>query len=407
MRRIFYLCATILAAVACGNKGSLSDFPFDVPAEYFEEPDSIPVFWLTDRHEIEAFLKNTVHKGKLEQVGKSAGGRPIYSVTYGIPRQGKGTATFSGASSVKKISAYRGPDADKKVYMAMSGVHGFELEGIVGMMNLISVFETGKDLSGNSWPELAAMPDSLDRIVLLPLCNPDGRDRLPIRMEKFRGHEKGAGDVHEFLNTGGKADGTPIGWPACKEYIPMNFDEFAFPGSYPNDNGYNLMHDNFFGEMQPENKIIFGIAEKEKPDVIMNMHTGVGRKNYFITMLRPCTGVYPPLLDKVWVDFCADVVTELTLKGLRKTTDIQQETTRRKPGKTGTMNMTAALAFQSGALAITMEDGSHGFTGVYEDGSPVSHTPEKILTSELTSHEAAMRFLLRRGGATRWEKEYK
>ena len=31
-------------------------------------------------------------------------------------------------------------------------VHGGEFEGIVGMVNLISVIETGKDLRGREWP---------------------------------------------------------------------------------------------------------------------------------------------------------------------------------------------------------------------------------------------------------------
>jgi hypothetical protein len=135
--------------------------------------------------------------------------------------------------------------------MTMAGVHGFELEGIVGSINLINVLETGKDLAGNEWPQIVSMLDSLDRIVIIPLCNPDGRDRVPIRMEKFRGHEPDAFHVHEYLNTGGRDGGKLIGWPDCKEYVPIPFDKFEFPGSYPNDNGYNLMHDNFFGEMQP------------------------------------------------------------------------------------------------------------------------------------------------------------
>ena len=410
MKRFSFFCACALmvaATCSCGQNDSKADFPYNVPAEYLEEAENIPAYWIATTSEVEAFLKKNVKKGELKLLGKSAGGRPIYSVTYGTPRQGKGTATHSGAASVTKISAYRGPDADKKVYMTMAGVHGFELEGIVGVVNMISVFETGKDLAGIERPELASMLDSLDRVIILPLCNPDGRDRIPIRMEKFRGHEKEAGDVHQYLNTGGREGGKPIGWPACKEYIPMNFDEFEFPGGYPNDNGYNLMHDNFFGELQPENKIIYDVVEREKPDVILNMHTGVGRNNYFTTVIRPGQGVYPPMLEKVWFDFNRDVNTELTLKGLKKTNDLERETKPRKPGKTGTLNLTAALAFQCGGLSVTIEEGSHGFTGIYDDGTPVPHTPEKILNSQLATHEAAMRFLYRRGGVTQWEKDYK
>ena len=71
------------------------------------------------------------------------------------------------------------------------------------------------------------------------------------------------------------------------------------------------------------------------------------------------------------------------------------------------MNLTSVLSFHCGALAVTVEDGSHGYAGVYDDGTPVAHTPEKILKAELSLHEAAMRFLYRRGGVPQWEKDYK
>jgi len=407
IRIAFYIILAMLSVCSCRQADQTAEFPYDVPAEYLEERADIPAFWVTTTREVEDFIKTNVRKGRWELLGKSAGGRPIYGVTYGEPRQGKGTSTYSGASSVNKIGAYRGPDNDKKVYMAIAAVHGFELEGIVGMVNMISVFETGKDLSGKERPELASMLDSLDRIVLIPLCNPDGRDRVPIRMEKFRGHAKDAFHVHEYLNTGGRDGGKLIGWPDCKEYVPMPFDKFEFPGTYPNDNGYNLMHDDFFGEMQPENKIICGLAGREKPDVIMNMHTGVGRNNYFIEVLSPSAGAYTPMLQKVWNDFYRDVHTELTLKGLKKTMDVEKEATPRPVTGAGSMNLTSVLSFHCGALAVTVEDGSHGYTGVYDDGTPVAHTPEKILEAELSLHEAAMRFLCRRGGVPQWEKDYR
>lgn len=392
---------------ACGQNEAGNVYQFDLPEGYLDEREDIPAFWQATTAEVEAFLKNKVKKGKVELLGESAGGRPIYGVTYGTPRQGTGGTTLSGSASINKIAAYRGEDCDKKVYMSISGVHGFELEGIVGSINLLSVLETGKDLNGTEWPEIVAMLDSLDRIIILPLCNPDGRDRVPIRMEKFRGHEPRAFHVHEYLNTGGRDGGKLIGWPACKEYIPIAFDEFEFPGSYPNDNGYNLMHDNFFGDMQPENEIIFGVADREKPDVIMNMHTGVSRDDYFMEMLHPSVAVYPPMLYNVSRDFFKSLHTALTLKGLKKTMDVQKETTPKRVNKSGCMNMTSALAFHCGALAVTVEAPSHGYTGVYDDGTPVQVSPEKSLTEQLTAHQAAMGFLSSKGGVTSWENEYK
>lgn len=391
------------------NSADKTAFPYNVPAEYLEEREDIPPFWIASTAEIADYLKSNVHKGQVEILGKSAGGRPIYAVSYGIARKETGTTTFSGASSINRIGAYRGPDNDKKVYLAFAGIHGFELEGIVGIMNMINVFETGKDLNGGEWPEIALMLDSLDRIVLVPLLNPDGRDRVPIRMEKFRGSEPGAYLVHEYLNTGGRDGGQLIGWPACKEYIPMPLDNtFEFPGSYPNDNGINLMHDDFFGQMQPENRILCDLASREKPDIIMNMHTGVSRNNYFIEVCHPCVGAYSPLLESVWRDLYRYVHTELTLAGLKKTRDVEKESNpSREHVGSGNFNFTSVLSFHCGALTVTVEDGSHGYTGIYDDGTAVDHSPHVILKSELTLHQSCMRFLLTRGGVPQWEETYK
>ena len=405
MKNAVIIFLTLLALGSCKQKDS-TDFPYDVPTEYLEESKDIPPFWIATTSEVERFIKEKVHKGKWECLGNSAGGRPIYGVFYGKPRQGNGSTTYSGASSIRKISAYHGYDTNRKVYMSLAGVHGFELEGIVGSMNLISVLETGKDLNGTEWPELSHMLDSLDRIIIIPLCNPDGRDRVPIKMEKFRGHAPDANHVHQYLNTGGRDGGKLIGWPDCKEYIPIPFDKFEFPGTYPNDNGFNLMHDNFFGQMQPENRIIFDLAQREKPDVIMNMHTGVSRNDYFITILTP-SGAYPKMQLKVWKDFYNYVHTALTLEGLKKTMDPAKETMRMPVVGSGSINLTTALTLHCGALTVTVEDGCHGYTGVYSDGTPVEHTPLKILKSQLTAHHAAMQFLYRKGGISKWEIEYR
>lgn len=382
-----------------------AQWSFQLPEGYLDEPDTIPVFWKTTTSEIADFLKNDVKTGKVELLGKSAGGRPVWGVGYGTPRQGRGTTTWSGASSIGDISKFRGPDSDKKVMMIIAGVHGFELEPIVGTMNLLAVFETGCDLAGNPRPELVRLRDSLDRVYIVPLANPDGRDRVPIRMEKFRGSDPDAYHVHEYLNTGGIKDGELIGWPACKEYIPMDFSKVEFPGSYPNDNGVNIMHDDFFGHMQPETRILCDLVIREKPDLILNLHTGVSRDNYFTEVNRPCVGAYNPKLLASWEDLYKYVHTALTLKGLKKTRDLEVET--KVPAihvGSGDINLTSVLSYCCGGICTTVEDGSHGYTGVYDDGTPVDHGPAVILESQLTVYEASMRFLLHSNGSAGWLK---
>ena len=371
-----------------GGQKSKSYF---IPEEYLREPDEIPVFWINTVDEVNNFLKQTVRKGKLEIIGTSAGGRPIYAVFYGHPRQGTGTTTFSGALGFRDVRAYRGPDHEKTVYLGMAAVHGGEFEGIVGMVNLISVLETGKDLRGEAWPEIPVIAEMIDRMILIPIMNPDGRDRIPIRMEAYQGTNP---KVHEFLNTGGRPDGTPIGWPQIKEFIPWH-DSIGFPGGYTNDAGVNIMHDDFFGKLQPETQILFDLAEREKPDLIINMHTG-GASHMF--------SIYPfteNIMQSVFESYFTFVHTVLTQNGLQRSYDIEREADPKRLPK-GTFNLDSALNMHCGALSICVESPPHGYTVSHSGGILSIMTPDMLLDTQLLSHQESMRFLVETGGRSKW-----
>lgn len=399
IKSLFYLCFIFVFLAACSSREKNNSVKFNVPKAYLEEVDSIPSFWITTVEEVNDFIKSTVRKGTFHTIGYSAGERPIQAVFYGSPREGTGSTTFSGSQAISDISKFRGRDNDKTVYMCLAGVHGFELEGIMGACNLISVLETGKDLNGDYWPETKSLLDSISRIIIIPLMNPDGRARVPIRMESHKGHEPDAYIVHEYLNTGGIKDGKLIGWPEVKEYIPMDFSDFEFPGGYPNDNGVNIMHDDFLGCVQPETRALFDLVAIEKPDLIMNMHTGVHRDDYFIHIL-PLNhdAAYSP----IWKGLYTAVHTKLTQDGLKKTTDIQKEAIP-KTEVTLRYNLNTALNLHCGALCVVVENASHGYSGIYDDGKPVIQTPEKLLKAELTVHQEAMKFLHRTGGVSKWK----
>lgn len=205
-RLIFALSLFSVSATFPGctpREQEVAKHEFNIPKELLEEPAEIPVFWKSTLKEVSDFLEQNVKKGKVKVIGTSAGGRPIQAVFYGKPREGRGTSTFSGSLGFGNVRAYRGADHDKIVYLGMSAVHGGEFEGIVGTVNLISVLETGKDLRGKEWPEITAMAAKLHRLILIPIMNPDGRDRIPLRMEKHVGESN---YVHEFFNTGSKPD---------------------------------------------------------------------------------------------------------------------------------------------------------------------------------------------------------
>lgn len=364
---------------------------FKVPESYLQENKDIPSFWITSIDDVAEFLYKNVHKGKIEVIGKSAGGRLIRAISYGNARQGNGTSTLSGSLGFRDIKAYRGPDHEKKVYIGISAVHGGEFEGIVGTVNLISVIETGKDLRGKEWPEITEIVKQLDRLILIPIVNPDGRARIPLRMEQYR---KTDHTVHEYLNTGGNPDGTIIGWPQIKEFIPLDFGKPVFPGGYPNDAGVNIQHDDFFGIRQPETQILFDLCERERPDLIINMHTGA----VFMNLHRPFS---EPVLSPVFDSLYIYVHKRLTVEGLQNTRNIKNET---DPSKVpiGTFNLDGALNLHCGALSVVVESPSHGFSGKNREGKTALHTPDMLLDAQLICHQEAMRFLTKSGGRSKW-----
>jgi hypothetical protein len=364
---------------------------FQIPSDYLKEPASIPSFWLSTYDEVNDFLLTNVHKGKVEIIGTSAGGRPIRAVFYGKPRQGKGTTTFSGSLGFGDVRAYRGPDHDKTVYMGMAAVHGGEFEGIIGMVNLISVIETGKDLRGRQWPGIPDVVSKLDRLILIPIVNVDGRVRIPLRMELYRDTDF---TVAEYLNTGGDAEGKITGWPQIKEFIPLDFSKPGFPGGYPNDAGVNIQHDDFFGKRQPETQALFDLAEREKPDLILNMHTGA----VYMRMDRP---LGEPALHPAFDTLFRYVHSELAVKGLQYLKD-PKIAGDPALASTGVYNIDGALNFHCGALSVVVESPSHSFDGLNEERKPACQSPDMLLDAQLTCHQQAMRFLAETGGRSKW-----
>ncbi len=397
--RLILLCLLIPLAVfsvlnlSCWRQQSEkhSTYSFRIPPDYLREASDIPSFWLSSYNEVNNFLNKTVHKGQIQVIGTSAGGRQIRAVLYGIPRQGKGTTTFSGSLGFGDVRAYRGPDHNKTVYMSMAAVHGGEFEGIVGMVNLISVIETGKDLRGKDWPGITEAISELDRLILIPIANPDGRERIPLRMELYRDTIY---TVPEYLNTGGTPDGTITGWPQIKEFIPMDFSKPGFPGGYPNDAGVNIQHDNFLGKKQPETQALFDLAEREKPDLIINMHTGA----VYMRMDRP---LGEPALRPAFDTLFKYVHSELAVNGLQESNDPAIEGNPAR-ATTGVYNIDGALNWHCGALSVVVESPSHAFSGNSATREAKIESPDNLLNAQLICHQQAMKFLTKTGGRSKW-----
>jgi len=367
----------------------------NIPQEYLLEAANPPDFWVSTVDGVASFLRERVHKGKVVVIGESAGGRPIRAVFYGRPREGKGTTTFSGAIGAGAMRAYFGPDFDKKVYLAMASVHGGEFEGIVGLVNLLSVLETGKDLRGRPWPEIVAAAGQIDRLIVIPIVNMDGRARVPLRMEAFHGTD---GTIAQYMNTGGWPDGKLIGWPECKIFIPLDMSRTQFPGGYPNDNGVNIMHDDFLGARQPETQALLDLAAREQPDLILNLHTGAGSENYYTRMLRP---VAEEVLTPAFNGLYKAVQTALAQSGLQASGDPAVEADPAHAPK-NVFNLDTALDFHCGALSAVVESPSHGYAGKNQQGGEVRQTADQLLDAQLIVQREAMKYLVSAGGRERW-----
>jgi Zinc carboxypeptidase len=390
----------LAGAIAAGtaDRGASDPAPAvfpNVPRDYLREADNPPDFWVSTEEGVADFLAERVHQGTVAKIGESAGGRPIRAVFYGAARNGRGTTTFSGAVGAGRMRAYFGPDFDKKVYWVMAAVHGGEFEGIVGLVNLLSVLETGKDLRARPWPGIVAAAAHIDRIIVIPIVNMDGRARVPLRMEAFRGTDN---RIPEYLNTGGWPNGELIGWPACKQYIPLDFSKTQFPGGYPNDNGVNIMHDDFFGKRQPETQALFDLAARERPDLILNLHTGAGANDYYTRMHRP---VMEDALVPAFNGLYRAVHTALVRAGMQGSNDLSVEA--EPPLKTSYgYNLDTALDFHCGVLSVVVESPSHGYAGKNQRGDVVRQSADQLLDAELTVQEEAMKYLVDAGGRARW-----
>jgi hypothetical protein len=365
-------------------------FP-NIRKEFLEQPREIPAFWVTTVEEMGRLLESRVKTGRVEVIGKTAGGRAMRAVTYGKPRTGKGTTTFSGSLGFRDVRAYIGPDSGKKVYLAMAAVHGGEFEGIAGMANLLTTLETGSDLRGREWPEIAAAAKALDRIILIPITNLDGRARVPLRMESYRGSDN---TVHEYFNTGSRADGVNFGWPQCKEFIPLDFTKTQFPGGYPNDAGVNIQHDDFFGNRQPETQALLDLTARERPDLILNLHTGA----VYPLMHRP---FLEPALMPAWDGLFRRLQGRLAIEGLQRTRDPNVEG-ESKRGPLSPYNLDTALSLHCGALSTVIESPSHGFTTARTGTELRPFSPDELVTAQLLMHLEAMKYLAETGGRARW-----
>jgi hypothetical protein len=243
----------------------------------------LPSFWRSSLAAVENTLAE-VKKGQVRQLGRSAGGRPIHVIAYGKSDNLPSTANYNSACAAADPAAYRRKDGNQKpVVLLLGPVHGQELEGIVGLTNLIAVAETGRDLRGREWRELAGNLAAC-RCLIVPVGNPDGRTRCPVA--SWVGASL---DAYEKSGMGTTPEGASYKYPKVKRFHPMRGPVVGSLGAYFNDAGVNLMHDDWFDPMAQETAAFLKLAREEAPDFAVSLHSHASAPSVEQTAYAPLT----------------------------------------------------------------------------------------------------------------------
>jgi len=227
----------------------------------------LPDFWIGDVKGLASRFEH-LERGKLTTLGTTPGCRSIHMVTFGDKENVAHRANFNSAIGGQEAAAYMDKAARKKPVLLFIGpVHGHEVEGLTGLVNLIHILETGMDLRGKSQNKLRQLGEQC-RLLIVPAGNPDGTARFEPRALQGMGDD----DVR-FWGQGTWTDDTFCDWPQCKRQHPMVGDNVRFLGCYFNNAGINPMHDEFFAPMGPESAAFLKVAREEGPDLVVSLHS--------------------------------------------------------------------------------------------------------------------------------------
>jgi len=210
-----------------------------------------------------------VKAGQARVIAHSPGTRPIHVVSYGEPEpEWRGRANLSSAIGALKPEAYCDkPKRQRPVLFILAGIHGQEMEGMVAAASVIRLMETGCDLRGLPQPALVEKLSRL-RLIIVPLANPDGRARVP-----YEGWVGLPAEEMTIWGQGTHADGEPFGWRPGKAIHPMRGAEIGRLGGYFDDNGVNMMHDNWAEPWSGTTRALLRLTEEEGPDLLLNLHS--------------------------------------------------------------------------------------------------------------------------------------
>jgi heparinase II/III-like protein/zinc carboxypeptidase len=353
------------------------------PAMTFEQAKhripkrDLPKFWIGDIAGLtEKFAK--LKTGMAKVIAHSPGGRPMHLVTFGDKELLPNQANYNSAIGGRKPTAYMNKAArSKPVILLVGPVHGHEVEALTGLVNLIQVMETGRDLRGKEQTALQELGRQC-RLLIIPEGNPDGIARFePRSLLGMNGNDL------RFWGQGTWSDDTFCGWPESKQQHPMIGANVGFLGCYFNDKGVNPMHDEFLAPINTEAPAILQVAKAEGPDLAVSLHSH-GNKP---VLLRPA---YVTMEAQEEIRALAKLFNELMDQ--RKLPHGGVFTAKPEGGRTPSpFNLTSALYHISGANSFTFEC-PHGLS----EERYCKVTLDQILDIQLTLYEAMIRYELQK-----------
>jgi hypothetical protein len=345
-----------------------------------ETTTPVPEFWKSGVAEVRQAVSG-LKNGSVQVLATSPGRRQLYLVAYGDREQVGSSANYSSACGARDLAAYRAKDGRQKpVVLFLGPVHGQELEGVVGLLNLLSVAETSRDLRGRGWPRLIENLRQC-RVLIVPLGNPDGRARCP--MDSWIGVQQ---DIHERIGMGTTPEGQNYHWPTVKRFHPMRGSKVGQLGCYFNDNGINLMHDEWFDPMAAETRAFLKLALAEAPDFAVSLHShGVEPS------VEP-TAYVPRTIKETIRQFSERLFKRYAAAGLphQPPTEVAEDGTVFPPPS---FNLASALHHTCGGVSFVHETPA----GIKPE-LPLTH--ENVLDIEMLLYEELLNFALEH--RTRW-----
>ena len=343
---------------------------------------NVPSYWKSSLEDVEETLKY-LKKGKIVSRAMSAGGRELSLIIYGEKNELRRTANLSSAlgASDRKCYADKSGEDYRPTLLLVGCVHGGEFEGVVALNNLIKLLETGTDFKGEGNEFLKDVVQRVN-LLIIPCLNPDGRARID-----FPSFVRKTFDDLRYYNQGTWKDGTLCGYPGCKKIHPIK-DSCDFLGAYFNDDGINLMHDDFFGKKSPENEFLFSVVDEYVPDFTILLHGGDNTPNLIFKPTYSPTRVKEGIaeLDNAMKTRCDAESIRYYVTGMDRGEENEIP---------GSFNLTSALYHHCGEPVVTYES-NQGLVPWVEHKKPMTH--DEIYRCHIILFEEAIKHIEKKEG---------